>query len=610
MKASEWVGQLSAEPYETDEHEYRHVHLPKHCKLGEQWEHYGWHGLEPHIILFRRPKRPKVPARQEACPRPLDNTEIQQLEKDLHDSQDKLRDSQVQEQANQNRLKQLQSELQTSQDKAKEQAHQNEVLHQTLRQQASQHEEQRRKVEAEAVGSRRSFQKQAEQLLFTSDAALPWDERMAARGLSPKLHWWQIPEITAFVALCEDVLAHFAEAERAPTIMGIVTMLARGVRGVQGLSVVREAVVSQIGLKALSSEACPQDILRNLSVLVLRQARQIAKGRRMKSKLSFLGHREGRHAMFSGKHFLVAATTKIGTQAAAAVIDKLTPVMGHILKHGSSKGLSGPILSQLLDVARGRMVLTITAGRKNRKAGRIVWKASGYNSMDFARWVVLWGLASGRVQSSVLDEKSFAKVRECQSTLSRQEADRAGIHSASQLALKIAALQTVAMAATDMPLVGGMSPPPTSSMLSWPTAWAHFCELGRVRQDFGSSTLENLMNSRFSDLQEAVAAEVQRLAKSPKHVKDCHAVRIVSVAIAARTQKPKTVRPAVRLRKKTKVRITNKARVEIVSLGTGDTRRKRIHKSVVICNLCGKEVRKDNLSRHKTSEYCKNRSRA
>ena len=161
MKASEWVGQLSAEPYETDEHEYRHVHLPKHCKLGEQWEHYGWHGLEPHIILFRRPKRPKVPAQQEACPRPLDNTEIQQLEKDLHDSQDKLRDSQVQEQANQNRLKQLQSELQTSQDKAKEQAHQNEVLRQTLRQQASQHEEQRRKVEAEAVRSRRSFQKQA-----------------------------------------------------------------------------------------------------------------------------------------------------------------------------------------------------------------------------------------------------------------------------------------------------------------------------------------------------------------------------------------------------------------------------------------------------------------
>ena len=115
------------------------------------------------------------------------------------------------------------------------------------------------------------------------------------------------------------------------------------------------------------------------------------------------------------------------------------------------------------------------------------------------------------------------------------------------------------------------------------------------------------MNSRFSDLQEAVAAEVQRLAKSPEHVKDCHAVRVVSVAIAARTQKPKTVRLASRLRKKTKVRIANKARVEIVSLGAGDTRRKRIHKSVVICNLCGKEVRKDNLSRHQKSDYCKHR---
>ena len=179
MKASAWVGQLSAEPYETDEYVYRRVHLPKHCKLGEQWEHYGWHGPEPHILLFRRPKCPKVPARQEACPRQPDNTRIQQLEKSLQDFQDKLRDSQVQEQAHQNRIKQLQSELQTSQDKAteqahqnevlrqqlqselqtsqdkaKEQAHQNEVLSRTLRQQACQHE-------AEAVGSRRSFQKQA-----------------------------------------------------------------------------------------------------------------------------------------------------------------------------------------------------------------------------------------------------------------------------------------------------------------------------------------------------------------------------------------------------------------------------------------------------------------
>ena len=560
-----------------------------------------------------------MPARQEACPRPLEQ-KMQQLESDLRHSQDKLRDSQAQEQVHLNRIMQLESELQTSQNKAQEQAHQNEVLCEMSRQQASQHEDARQyeaevgalrqkvgQYEAEVVAWRRSFQKQADQLLFTSDAALPWDERIAARGLSPKLHWWQIPEIVAFVELCEDVLTHFPEAERAPTIMSIVSLLARGVRGVEGLSVVREAVVSEAGLRVLSSEACPQDIVRTLSIYILQLARRRAKGRHMKRKLLFLGHREGRHARYSGKHFLVAATTKVGKQGAAAVIDKLTPVMEHIFKHGRSQGLSGPRLSQLLDVTRNRMVLAITAGRTVWKAARTVWKASQYNSMDFARWVVLWGLASGRLQSSVVDEKSFTALLKSQSTLARGEAKRAGIHSASHLALKLASLQTVAMSATDMPLVGGMSPPATSSVLSWPTVWSHFCELGRVRQDFDSSTLEDLMNFRFSDLQGAVAAEVQRLAESPDHVKECHAACVVSVAIGASKQKPQAGRPVVRLRKKTKARIANKGRVAIVSLGCGKTRRERFHKSSVICNLCGKQVRKDNLSRHQKTGYCKHR---
>ena len=88
-------------------------------------------------------------------------------------------------------------------------------------------------------------------MLFTSEIALPWDERMAARGLSPKLHWWQIPDSKAVASVCGHALAQLSEAcaERAPTILSILTLLARGVRGVEGLSIVREVVVSQKGLK-------------------------------------------------------------------------------------------------------------------------------------------------------------------------------------------------------------------------------------------------------------------------------------------------------------------------------------------------------------------------
>ena len=131
----------------------------------------------------------------------------------------------------------------------------------------------------------------------------------------------------------------------------------------------------------------------------------------MKRNLVFLSHRQGRSAKYSGKHFLVAAQTEIGKQGATLVIDMLTPVMEHILKHGRSKGLSGPRLSQLLDAARGRMVLATTAGWEKRKYCRTVWTVGRYNCVDFARWVVLWGLASGQLQFSVLDDKSGALVR-------------------------------------------------------------------------------------------------------------------------------------------------------------------------------------------------------
>ena len=489
----------------------------------------------------------------------------------------------------------------------------------------SQYEEERLKVrlcEQEGLALRRAFQKQAEQLLFTSEIALPRDERMAARGLSPKLHWWQIPEIKAFASLCEDALAHLSEvcAERTPTILSILTLLAYGVHGVAGLSIVREAVVSHEGLKILSLEVCPTDMLCKLSGLVLKRARTTAKHNIKKRRRVCLNRRQGRYGRFSGRQFLVAAKTTIAKQGAALVVDMLTPVMEHILKHGHSKGLTGPRLSQLLDATKGRMVFAITAGRTNRLYCRTVWRASGYSSMDFARWVVLWGLASGRLQSSVLDDKSFAIVQRSQSKLALEEAARAGVVTASNLALKIAALQTVATAATDMPLVGGLSSqhmpfggsplPPKPYLLCWPTVWAHFGEVGIVRQDFDRTALQDLMNFRFSDLHAAVAAELHRLAESPEHIKYCHTARVVSVAMSVPTWKPQPSCPPARIHKKTNVTKMSKSRLTVVHLGKGKTRRERVHKSTVVCPACGNAVRKDNIARHKASKFCVNRSRA
>ena len=191
-----------------------------------------------------------------------------------------------------------------------------------------------------------------------------------------------------------------------------------------------------------------------------------------------------------------------------------------------------------------------------------------------------------------------------------QEALCAGVVTASNFAIKIDSLQAVALAATDMPLVGGLSPPPQPYLLSWPTVWVHFCELGRVRQDFDRNALEDLMNFRFSDLHGAVSAEVHRLAESPGHITDCHAARIVSAATRVHAQKPQPSQPVVRLREKTNARITSKSRLAVVHLGKGTTRRERVANSTVACHLSCKEVRKDNIARHMGSQFCQNLSRA
>ena len=179
-------------------------------------------------------------------------------------------------------------------------------------------------------------------------------------------------------------------------------------------------------------------------------------------------------------------------------------------------------------------------------------------------------------------------------------------------------LQTVALAATDMPVVGGMSPPQKPIPLCWVTVWAHFCELGRVRKDIKGSDLEDLMTCRFSDLKREIAVEVHRLAESSEHVKDCHAVRVVAAAIAHRSRKPRGPTHCLglthRLRKKTKkinIRTAcTKTRIQLVSLAEGKSRRDRVTKAIVICNLCGNQIRRDNIARHRGSQFCKNRSRA
>ena len=44
--------------YADGEYLFCNIALPQAIKLGSQWEHYAWHGGEPHILMFRKPKNP------------------------------------------------------------------------------------------------------------------------------------------------------------------------------------------------------------------------------------------------------------------------------------------------------------------------------------------------------------------------------------------------------------------------------------------------------------------------------------------------------------------------------------------------------------------------
>ena len=82
--------------------------------------------------------------------------------------------------------------------------------------------------------------------------------------------------------------------------------------------------------------------------------------------------------------------------------------------------------------------------------------------------------------------------------------------------------------------------------------------------------------------------------------------------------KPRGPRPTHRIRKKTKkIKVRTeirtactKTQIQVVSLAAGKTRRDRVTKAIVICNLCGAQIRRDNLARHRGRQFCKNRSRA
>ncbi|MCP4243220.1 MAG: hypothetical protein GY772_21910, partial [bacterium] len=143
------------------------------------------------------------------------------------------------------------------------------------------------------------------------------DERLAALGLSPKLHHWQIPEwhlIWVGLQKLVHALAFVHPRLRVRALVRLFVVL-RGIRGVEGVRWLLGAPWAHLK-PCLMSPAEPHRVLSRAGKLLCAMLQEECKRRGVRNAV-WAQHREGRHGIFSGSNFLLALGTRVGSHGAA-----------------------------------------------------------------------------------------------------------------------------------------------------------------------------------------------------------------------------------------------------------------------------------------------------
>ena len=166
------------------------------------------------------------------------------------------------------------------------------------------------------------------------------DEELAAAGLSPKLFWWQCPELLAMVTAIESwrqrALGVQPElhtgAKTRRFALGL--LLVRGLRGHRGVAWLQQQW--QKHGRAVCRAAMPQGgaglaaACRAAATALLR-AHDIETVRR-KARPTWSCHPENRQYVYTGRHFLQRAATEHGAQCLAGAVQALEAPLAELLE--------------------------------------------------------------------------------------------------------------------------------------------------------------------------------------------------------------------------------------------------------------------------------------
>ena len=205
------------------------------------------------------------------------------------------------------------------------------------------------------------------------DLALPLDEMAVLKGLAPKIFLDGCPDLAAAASLYEALWRRL-EGQARISAVACAVVLARGVRGQAGVQWLSQ-VFAAGGLTPLLERGKPvRSLFPECARAVRKEFEEECK--RRGNKL-WPAHRDGRHVMMSGRHFLDALGSKVALDIATDIAERFCDVLRDI-DAADGGALGDAALDRLISAWQGAVLREgehrVTAALySSADAGRSLW---------------------------------------------------------------------------------------------------------------------------------------------------------------------------------------------------------------------------------------------
>ncbi len=235
-----------------------------------------------------------------------------------------------------------------------------------------------------------------------AEAVMPVDEVLAKRGLSPKLSWENIPEMSVFVKALEEVRVRVSAEHPAGKfrMLAYTAAILRGIRGYHGIVWATPLLLGPAWPPLLQLSSSNRGVTGKLkwigrffAVEHVRESGRRAQVEARPPNQGWSAHPEGRHRSRSGWHFIVALGHTVGRSGIQLCARELERIFRVAFTGGApDKTLTAKVFCDLMEATRGRLLLGIHGKGKTKQ-----YIAAGkYNAMDAGRALFMWLHVAGR----------------------------------------------------------------------------------------------------------------------------------------------------------------------------------------------------------------------